>query len=47
MLKSEFIKDISYRGYMHQCTDLDALDKLCKSQSIAAYIGFDLSLIHI
>ena len=41
MLKSEFIKDISDRGYMHQCTDLDALDKLCKSQSIAAYIGFD------
>ena len=41
MLKSEFIKDISVRGYMHQCTDLDALDKLCKSQPIAAYIGFD------
>ena len=41
MLKSEFIKDISDRGYMHQCTDLDALDKLCKSQSISAYIGFD------
>ena len=41
MLKSEFIRDISDRGYMHQCTDLDALDKLCRSQSIAAYIGFD------
>ena len=41
MLKSEFIKDISDRGYMHQCTDLDALDKLCMSQSISAYIGFD------
>ena len=41
MLKSEFIEDIVDRGYIHQCTDLDALDKLCKSQSIAAYIGFD------
>jgi len=41
MLKSEFVKDISDRGYMHQCTDLDALDKLCMSQSISAYIGFD------
>ena len=41
MLKSEFIKDISDRGYMHQCTDLDALDELCKTKSIAAYIGFD------
>ena len=41
MLKSEFIKDISDRGYMHQCTDLDALDDLCKTKSIAAYIGFD------
>ena len=41
MLKSEFIRDISDRGYMHQCTDIDALDKLCKSQSMAAYIGFD------
>ena len=41
MLKSEFIRDISDRGYMHQCTDIDALDKLCKSQSMVAYIGFD------
>ena len=41
MLKSEFIKDISDRGFMHQCTDLDALDELCKTKSIAAYIGFD------
>ena len=41
MLKSEFIKNISDRGYLHQCTDLDALDKLCNSKSIAAYIGFD------
>jgi tyrosyl-tRNA synthetase len=39
--KSEFLKVILERGYLHQCTDWDALDALMAKQSIAAYIGFD------
>jgi len=38
---SEFIKSVTDRGYMHQCTDLDALDALASKKVISAYIGFD------
>ena len=39
--KSEFLKVILDRGYLHQCTDWEALDALMAKQPIAAYIGFD------
>jgi len=39
--KSDFIQTIVDRGYMHQCTDLDALDATCGKAPITAYIGFD------
>jgi tyrosyl-tRNA synthetase len=39
--KSEFIRNVHERGYLHQCTDLDALDALCSTSVISAYIGFD------
>jgi tyrosyl-tRNA synthetase len=39
--KSEFLKVILERGYLHQCTDWEALDSLMAKQSISAYIGFD------
>ncbi|HWA46949.1 MAG TPA: tyrosine--tRNA ligase [Dongiaceae bacterium] len=39
--KSEFLKVILERGYLHQCTDWEALDALMAKQSISAYIGFD------
>ena len=39
--RSEFIRGIVSRGYMHQCTDLDALDALAAENRIVAYIGFD------
>ena len=41
MTKSDFIKSVSERGYIHQCTNLDELDRLCASKSISGYIGFD------
>ena len=41
MTVSKFIKVLVERGFIHQATDLNGLDKLCYSQSIAAYIGFD------
>jgi tyrosyl-tRNA synthetase len=39
--KSEFLRDFIARGYLHQCTDLDALDALAREGRITGYIGFD------
>ena len=39
--KSEFLKVIAERGFLHQCTDLNALDEKASSNVIPAYIGFD------
>ncbi|MBO6827206.1 MAG: tyrosine--tRNA ligase [Sneathiella sp.] len=40
-LRSEFMKTFQDRGYMHQCTDLEALDAAFADRSVTAYIGFD------
>ena len=40
-LKSEFLRVLTERGYIHQCTDLEALDKAASEGVITAYIGFD------
>jgi tyrosyl-tRNA synthetase len=40
--KSEFLRRVVRRGFLHQCTDLDGLDKLAaKGKPLTAYIGFD------
>ncbi len=39
--KSEFLQAATARGFLHQCTDLDALDALASRETITAYIGFD------
>ena len=39
--KSEFLRTLISRGYMHQATNLDRLDRLAEQQPISAYIGFD------
>jgi len=39
--RSDFITNVIERGYMHQCTDLDALDDLAANKIVSAYIGFD------
>ena len=39
--RSDFIRIVTERGYLHQCTDLDALDALAADQVVTAYIGFD------
>ncbi len=39
--KSDFIRSVTERGYLHQCTDLDKLDTLAAGKPITAYIGFD------
>jgi len=47
---SEFIKEIIARGFIHQATDINNLDKiLTKKANIPAYIGFDCtaSSLHV
>lgn len=41
MSKSEFLKEITQRGFLHQSTDLDGLDQQLVSGPVTAYIGFD------
>ena len=41
-LRSDFLRTIVERQYMHQCTDLEALDaKAASGEPVVAYIGFD------
>jgi tyrosyl-tRNA synthetase len=40
-LKSDFLREIVARGFMHQCTDLAELDALAARKIVTAYIGFD------
>ncbi len=39
--RSDFLREITGRGFLHQCTDLAGLDTLAENGPIAAYIGFD------
>jgi len=39
--RSDFLREIIGRGFLHQCTDLAGLDALAENGPIAAYIGFD------
>lgn len=40
--RSEYLLVLSERGYLHQCTDIEALDKhLSNGCPVTAYIGFD------
>jgi tyrosyl-tRNA synthetase len=38
---SDFLRVLQERGFIHQCTDLAALDALAAKGPITAYIGFD------
>jgi tyrosyl-tRNA synthetase len=39
--KSEFLHVLDERGFIHQCTDLAALDALAAREVVTGYIGFD------
>ena len=39
--KSDFLNNMMDRGYIHQCTDLNALDNKLSKAIVPAYIGFD------
>lgn len=38
---SEFLQIMQERGFIHQCTDAENLDKIMQKGKISAYIGFD------
>jgi len=40
-MKNSFLSEMTSRGFLNQCTDLDKLDKISKEKPIKAYIGFD------
>ncbi len=40
-LKSDFLKILTERGYIHQCSDLAALDELAAKREVVAYVGYD------
>ncbi len=39
--KSDLLRTLSERGFIHQCTDAEALDTLAAAGPITGYIGFD------
>ena len=47
--KSDFLRVLSERGFIHQVSEPEALDALAASSSITAYIGFDCtaSSLHV
>ena len=48
-MKNNFIKEITQRGFFHQCTDQTKLTDLLNQKSTKAYIGFDCtaSSLHV
>ncbi|MBV9201376.1 MAG: tyrosine--tRNA ligase, partial [Alphaproteobacteria bacterium] len=39
--KSDFMRVMIERGYLHQCSDFDGLDAKARSRELVGYIGFD------
>jgi tyrosyl-tRNA synthetase len=39
--KSEFLHVLAERGYIHQCSDIEALDARAAQRKVIAYVGYD------
>jgi len=39
--KSQFVRVLQERGFVHQCTDLEALDAAAAAGIVTAYVGYD------
>src|SRR5690606_21426159 len=39
--KSDFMKIMAERGFLHQCSDVEGLDKLAAENRVVAYVGYD------
>ncbi len=42
-IKSEFINEISQRGFIYQASEIEQLDSIMDNSSIKGYIGFDIT----
>ena len=40
-VKSDVLHELATRGYLHQATDEEGLDRLARSERLTGYIGFD------
>ena len=40
-LKSDFLRILNERGYVHQCSDTSGLDALAAKGEVVAYVGYD------
>ncbi len=40
-VRSEFLREITRRGFVHQCTDTESLDAALQDAVVSAYIGFE------
>lgn len=40
-VKSDFLNVLTERGFIHQCSDLEGLDKLAAAGQIVSYVGYD------
>lgn len=40
-LKSDFLRTLTERGFIHQCSDLAGLDALAAKGEVTAYVGYD------
>ncbi len=39
--QSPFLREAMMRGFIHQCTDFEALDENCQTPNFTFYVGFD------
>src|SRR5919199_756655 len=39
--RSEFLRELDARGFIHQCTDAEALDAQAAEGQVVGYVGFD------
>ncbi len=48
-MKNNFLQELTDRGYLNQCTDLEKLGEISNKKSISGYIGFDCtaSSLHV
>ena len=42
-VKSDFLRVMMERGFFHQCSDLEGLDEKLTTETVSAYLGFDLT----
>ena len=39
--RSEFLRTLQARGFIHQCTDMEAMDDVALKAPMVAYVGYD------